>query len=90
MLQELILVDDASDRAYLGKTLERHLRRLSQSEQVPAKVLRSPDRAGLVRARLKGAAVARGDSLVFLDAHCEVTKGWMEPLLHRRGHVQYL
>ncbi len=27
--------------------------------------------------------MALGDVLVFLDAHCEATIGWMEPLLDR-------
>ncbi len=31
--------------------------------------------------RLIGAAEARAPTLTFLDAHCECTKGWLEPLL---------
>lgn len=27
--------------------------------------------------------MARGDALVFLDAHCECVVGWMEPLMAR-------
>lgn len=40
-------------------------------------------RLGLIRARLAGARLAKGDVLVFLDAHCEAVTEWMEPLLQR-------
>lgn len=47
------------------------------------KVIRLKHRLGLIRARLQGARVAQGDVLIFLDAHCEATIGWAEPLLSR-------
>lgn len=79
LLREIILVDDASDREYLGAPLEGYVKSLA----VPLQMLRMPQRAGLVRARLAGVKIAKGDALVFLDAHCECTQGWLEPLLAR-------
>ena len=46
-------------------------------------VVRSPERIGLVRARLNGAEIAKAQVLTFLDAHCECTDGWLESLLAR-------
>jgi GT2 family glycosyltransferase len=37
--------------------------------------------AGLPKARNAGAAVALGEYLVFLDAHCTVSRGWLDALL---------
>ena len=62
----------------LQAPLEAHIRRFGK-----VKVLRMPRREGLVRSRLRGAEVSRGEVLTFLDSHCEVTEGWIEPLLAR-------
>lgn len=37
----------------------------------------------MIRARLAGARLAKGDVLVFLDAHCECVVEWLEPLVQR-------
>ncbi|CAD5111402.1 DgyrCDS712 [Dimorphilus gyrociliatus] len=77
LLKEIILVDDASEREFLGKPLENYIKNLS----VPVHVERMEQRNGLVRARLRGAKRSLGKVLTFLDAHCECTTGWLEPLL---------
>ncbi|CAK1549087.1 unnamed protein product [Leptosia nina] len=43
-------------------------------------------RQGLMRARITGARAARGDVLIFLDAHCEASSDWLRPLLQRIAH----
>ncbi|GFY41193.1 polypeptide N-acetylgalactosaminyltransferase 5, partial [Trichonephila inaurata madagascariensis] len=79
LISEIILVDDASEREYLGRKLENFVSKLS----IPTKVLRTGKRSGLIRARLLGAAATTGQIITFLDAHCECTRGWLEPLLAR-------
>lgn len=79
LVKEFILVDDASERDFLKKPLDEELLNLP----VAAKVVRSKVRVGLIKARLLGAKEATGEILTFLDAHCECTQGWLEPLLNR-------
>ncbi|CAG9767267.1 unnamed protein product [Ceutorhynchus assimilis] len=77
LLEEIILVDDASEREFLKNPLDDYIASLP----VKTFVIRSPERIGLIKARLKGAKIAKGEVLTFLDAHCECTKGWLEALL---------
>ncbi|XP_017095663.1 polypeptide N-acetylgalactosaminyltransferase 5 isoform X2 [Drosophila bipectinata] len=79
LLKEIILVDDASERDFLGKKLEEYVAKLP----VKTFVLRTEKRSGLIRARLLGAEHVSGEVITFLDAHCECTEGWLEPLLAR-------
>ncbi|KAI2810439.1 polypeptide N-acetylgalactosaminyltransferase, partial [Blomia tropicalis] len=83
LLREIILVDDASDRLFLAKDLEEYVDNLSKSSNIPINIIRSKKRIGLIRARILGAEKALGKVLTFLDAHCETTIGWLEPLLQR-------
>lgn len=79
LLSEIILIDDQSERDYLKKPLELYTRRFP----IPVHLVHLPERSGLIRARLAGSAMARGKILLFLDAHVEVTIGWLEPLVAR-------
>ncbi|NXV38241.1 GLT13 acetylgalactosaminyltransferase, partial [Rissa tridactyla] len=79
LLSEIILVDDASEREFLKASLENYVKNL----EVSIKIIRMEQRSGLIRARLRGAAASKGQVITFLDAHCECTLGWLEPLLAR-------
>eukprot|EP00052_Salpingoeca_macrocollata_P028827 m.283258 g.283258 ORF g.283258 m.283258 type:complete len:669 (+) comp22905_c6_seq1:104-2110(+) len=78
LVEEILLVDDASDAAWLGQHLQDYMK-----EHWPAKVkyVRSEKRLGLIRARMLGAEHAKGEVLTFLDSHIEANVGWLEPIL---------
>ncbi|XP_065217112.1 polypeptide N-acetylgalactosaminyltransferase 3-like [Planococcus citri] len=78
LLKEIILVDDASNRDFLKQPLDDYVSKLSTVTYV----IHSNERKGLIRSRLLGARQAKGSILVFLDAHCECTVGWLESLVH--------
>jgi len=77
LLEEIILIDDASTFEHLKTKLETAIK----SYPVKIKIFRHTDRRGLIQARILGAKNANGDTLTFLDAHCECTKNWLPPLL---------
>ncbi|XP_049818188.1 putative polypeptide N-acetylgalactosaminyltransferase 9 isoform X1 [Aethina tumida] len=78
LIEEIILVDDFSDMDHLKDQLVDYF-----ASEPKVKIVRAKKREGLIRARLLGAASAKGDVLTYLDSHCECTTGWLEPLLDR-------
>ncbi|XP_054163141.1 polypeptide N-acetylgalactosaminyltransferase 11-like [Oppia nitens] len=80
ILHEILLVDDFSDDAYIKDKLRDFV-----DKELPNKVklIRTPERAGLIRARMYGAYHSTGQTMVFLDSHCEVNTDWLPPLLSR-------
>lgn len=71
---------------HLGARLEEYVRTMP----IEVIILRQLPRQGLIQARLMGAAIARGQILTFIDAHCECTEGWLEPLLARIAENRYI
>ena len=45
------------------------------------KIYHNEKREGLIRARTIGAKKSTGSVLVYLDAHCEVERNWLPPLI---------
>ncbi|CAI5762450.1 Hypothetical predicted protein [Podarcis lilfordi] len=77
-IKEVILVDDFSTKAYLKDKLDQYMAQFPK-----VRILHLTERHGLIRARLAGAEIAKGDVLTFLDSHVECNVGWLEPLLDR-------
>jgi len=78
LLDQIILVDDASTMEHVKGDLDVYM-----AQYPKVKIVRSPDRVGLIRARLLGARHVSAPVITYLDSHCECTEGWLEPLLDR-------
>lgn len=85
-LKQIIIVDDASvNRKYLYKDLEN----FSKTLPVKVKIIHNEKRVGLIRSRMIGAAAVEAETITFLDAHIEVTHGWLPPLLYEIKKNRY-
>jgi len=77
-LEEVLLVDDFSDKVHLKKKLAEFIKRYNGK----VRLIRNKEREGLIRTRTRGAQESRGEVVLFLDAHCEVGPNWLPPLLY--------
>lgn len=74
ILKEIVLVDDASSDPNVG----RELIKINK-----VKLILNRKREGLIRARIRAAMIATGDTFTFLDSHVEVNQDWIQPLMQR-------
>ena len=66
--------------SHLQEELETYI-----AQYPKVRLIRAPERVGLIRARLLGAKYVAAPVITYLDSHCECTQGWLEPLLDRIG-----
>ncbi|XP_061164827.1 polypeptide N-acetylgalactosaminyltransferase 13-like [Saccostrea echinata] len=79
LLQEVILIDDASTMPELKESLEDYIDKHFPKGLI--RVLRNTERKGLIAARLQGWRVSKGQVVSFFDSHMEVNENWLQPLL---------
>ncbi|CAB3403237.1 unnamed protein product [Caenorhabditis bovis] len=80
LLKEIVIYEDASEEEHV---LTKHLEKYAKLRGVEDKLVisRSEYRQGLIKAKVRASRLAKGDVIVFMDSHCEVSERWLEPLL---------
>ena len=68
-----------SSRHHHGARLTRAVAEMGPK----VRLIRQPERTGLMRTRMVGVLESTSQVLTFLDSHVEATEGWLEPLLER-------
>lgn len=76
-LQEIIIVDDVNTPPITWNPDPSRVRIVRSGFRIIL-ALSLEERLGLIRARILGGNSAKGDFIVFLDAHCRVSPNWLE------------
>ncbi|KAK3096833.1 hypothetical protein FSP39_003790 [Pinctada imbricata] len=79
LLQEIVMVDDASQMSEIKKPLDDYIE--ANFPKGIIKVIRNKERKGLIKSRLQGWRASTGQVVVFFDSHMEVNYDWLQPLL---------
>jgi polypeptide N-acetylgalactosaminyltransferase len=78
LLHEIVLINDNSTKPELYEKLQTYV---SDNFEGKVKLVVNKGRLGLIATRMKGAELASGEVIVFLDSHMEVNTNWLPPLL---------
>ncbi|EER03844.1 UDP-N-acetyl-D-galactosamine:polypeptide N-acetylgalactosaminyltransferase T4, putative [Perkinsus marinus ATCC 50983] len=87
LLAEILVVDDNSEHPLEPLVVQSFeeggvLQSLTPEQKAKIRILRLPQREGLIRAKIIGADSARGTYILFLDGHCRVVPGYMQSMIN--------
>ncbi|GMR44526.1 hypothetical protein PMAYCL1PPCAC_14721, partial [Pristionchus mayeri] len=82
-IEEILIIDDSSEMKAAGDAARKAIEEREEWRRAKISLHKTPKNEGLIRAKIFGAKMAKGEVLIFLDSHCEVNQHWIEPLLER-------
>ncbi|KAF4752416.1 hypothetical protein FOZ63_031968, partial [Perkinsus olseni] len=94
LLAEILVVDDNSEEPLEPLVVQSFeeggvLESLTSEQKAKIRILRLPEREGLIRAKIIGADSARGTYILFLDGHCRVVPGYMQSMINMIANNGY-
>lgn len=94
LLAEILVVDDNSEDPLEPLVVQSFdkggvLEDLTPEQKGKIRILRLPEREGLIRAKIIGADSARGTYILFLDGHCRVVPGYMQSMINMIANNGY-
>lgn len=76
VFDEILFIDDANNKEMIFKD---ELEALHPKIRVHT----NTQRQGLIKSKVTGAAMSKGDIIIFMEPHCVVQRQWLEPLISR-------